>query len=675
MTFSGMLGVRPLSSPDLGYHLDYGEQFLDTLRPVDHNPFIYTLPSPAEPNKPQPGPGCWYDSQGRYRFPNANWLTQAIMAQVHRWGGFSGLCALQIGLTVLLFALCLMTLLSLRLPLPIAAVGVLLVAMTSYERLLLRPELFGYVVLAAQLYLLVRGRASYCTAAGLVILQLLMVNLHSYFLLGLFLTGCFLGEATLRRLVMAKNTPRQTTSTLGGGADSHVLLPIKWLSIVFALQVAMCFVNPWTWRLAILPIQTVLYISRHGINLGSPTDAGTHPWAVIGEFYKPFVFWNSHATIAYVVVLALSATAAIAAFFRRRWATLAILLGMTAMSLSMRRNIAPGAIVLVPVATALLWPLTNARWFSRLASPRVWLPKVGLGGLIGIELLLIVLVLTQQFYNIDRLPTRFGIGYSPVEVPIGASAWLSEHKPVGRIWADYNDSSNIHYFPSFRPDVPVVTNTWAYPPDVMQAVLQYTRGERPFEQAVNDYSLQVVALFLDPASTPLVQYLLHDQRWRLVYVDIVHVIFVRADGPNAELARRCAITPENFDCDAFQRHLLRVDSMESFSMWVGGSTLFTLAKAWDTPAETAPQPAWYRPTIRFLERAVALDGSHSRRWNTLGICYARQGNIRLRSGDRGGLTDIQKAQEYFENALRLEPASSEASINLGLARRDIARWR
>ena len=74
----GLLGFRTLVSVDLGYHLAYGEQTLDTGQFVDHNAFLYTLPPlDLEPSlRPDPGPASWYDEQGRYRFPNSNWLSQ-----------------------------------------------------------------------------------------------------------------------------------------------------------------------------------------------------------------------------------------------------------------------------------------------------------------------------------------------------------------------------------------------------------------------------------------------------------------------------------------------------------------------------------------------------------------------------------------------------------------------
>src|SRR5262245_20972382 len=134
------LGLRTLTTNDLGYHLAYGERFLDTGRIVDHNGFIYTLPPPDTPagQRPAPGPGCWYDEEGRYRFPNANWLSQILMAAADRLAGIAGLCVLNMLLVGALGSLMLVTIRRLGVPASIAAAGLLLFGVVSFSRLDLR---------------------------------------------------------------------------------------------------------------------------------------------------------------------------------------------------------------------------------------------------------------------------------------------------------------------------------------------------------------------------------------------------------------------------------------------------------------------------------------------------------------------------------------------------------
>lgn len=92
-----VLATRPVSSFDIGYHLAYGEYFLDNFKIVQTNRFIYThLRSDLLSNPDNLGPGCWYDSKtGTYHFVNANWLSQVIMAAVYRLGGIKALSIFQ----------------------------------------------------------------------------------------------------------------------------------------------------------------------------------------------------------------------------------------------------------------------------------------------------------------------------------------------------------------------------------------------------------------------------------------------------------------------------------------------------------------------------------------------------------------------------------------------------
>ena len=77
------LCIRTHAAEDLGYHLAFGEQTLQTGEIVtEYQDYVYLLPALDTPagERPEPGPGCRYDAQGRYRFVNANWGTQVGLA-------------------------------------------------------------------------------------------------------------------------------------------------------------------------------------------------------------------------------------------------------------------------------------------------------------------------------------------------------------------------------------------------------------------------------------------------------------------------------------------------------------------------------------------------------------------------------------------------------------------
>jgi hypothetical protein len=850
------MGVRPLTSPDLGYHLAYGEEFLDTGRPVDTNPYLYTNPAPggadsgsaeryAEQGRPPPGPGCWYDEQGRYRFANANWLTQAVMAGVWRLGrsygpaaGFSALSLLQAGLSAALFLLvaaalrrmgrgegvfrgegvsplrvadilsartegipvrgpkglpsvasssaavglkktkreaaaekreaaaekeargrdardtrgqdvrdtqgrdpygpaALATQLATSTPWWAVALGVLLAAMATYPRRELRPELFGYVLLAAELTVLAGGVRGWRSVAALIALQALFVNFHSYFLLGLLLTAAMLGDSVLR-LVWArwgrrgegsrpvrvpplrvadilsartegipvrgpKGLPSASSSSSAARASglkktkkegeeaeakeetrgrdargtrgqdvrdtrgqdalaTQCALATQTLrhAVALAGQAAVCFLNPWTWRGAILPIQTLLFLREGGVGRASYWES-RHPWAVIGEFAGlagPGAPAETKSAIALYVLVGLACAAAIACVVRRRWGRLAILVGMSAVAMSMRRNIAPGAIVLAPVAcgTLFCWP---GLWLARR-----WpgtMRKLGLGACAAAIVLSGVTaayVVSQKFYTSEDLYWRFGWGPSRMRLPLDAAEFLNRTRPVGRLWVDYDTSSNFHFLTHPHQDVPILTNTWAYPPAVLGETWDYLMGERPFEEARRKYGVEIVAFFVSPFPA-LARELAGDANWRLSYLDPMYAVYLRADGPNAELAKRLAITPANFDANGLIRQARDWDPVPSSAMHMAGCTLYFLG--------------WYDQAIDLFRASLEEDPRHFRSWEMRGLCHARRGQERLlewarlqnerKYGQadealRAGREDWRQGEECFRQGLSIEPGSS-----------------
>ncbi len=661
-----VLGVRTLTTEDLGYHLAYGEHFLSTGRIVDDSMGVYQL-VPQDRLRHELPPGSWLDAEGRYRFPNANWLSQVVMARAYRAGGLVGLSVLLAAVTAGIFALLAATMRRLGLGTVGIAAGMLLAAMASYERILIRPEVFGYLVLLAMLNLLVRKRLTRASAVGLVALQLLLVNLHSYFLLGLGLTGAFAAEDLLRRLWRrfrgengdAKKAPAEQAEGSGG---------LLW--IVLGLQVLACFANPWTWRLAALPVQTLVFMRAHHIAGGSLTETG-HPWAVIGEFFSPFaegVFEVSRGSYAFVVLLVLAGAGALCAAWLRRWSHVLVIGALTAAALTMRRNIAPAAMLITPPA---LWacrdalaPLVRRLW-PRPGIPRA-IESAAAAALILAGGLGVFAVVTQRFYSYESRPTRFGLGVSKTAMPLSAAEWINRNAPAGRLWTDYNTSSNLYWFTQQHHNVPVLTNTWAYPPDAMARVLAVSRGREDYRTAFDVLGVEIVTLKMDYTSIPLARGMLADANWAMVDIDAVYATFLRANGVNAGLARRARITPETLDVDAYVRRLSRMDPVSSFPVFLGASLLMEIG--WDAQAvPVIDYSLSHWPNAPHVERL----------WDMKGICLVMLGWEAWRESPQDVQAQRkhwQDARECFIKALEINPDYRPAADHLRLIDEDIKRY-
>ena len=657
----GLLSIRTLIGEDLGCHLLYGREFLHHGRIVDHNEdILYTLPLPGTPpdQLPKPMAGAWYDDQGRLRFPNANWLTQALFAAVYEIGGFA---ALNVFLTLCICTFLGGLLLLLRrlgmgwLP---TACAVLLIALIAYERFALRPELLGYVVLVFQLVLLAPlaidpgGRKlRWPTMAGLIGLQWVLTNVHSYFYVGWGLTAAVC-VAVIVQTWRRRSDPSATQ-------DDALLTNRRRLSLLTGLQVAVCFANPWTWRLVALPAQTALYLSKHHVSAGP----GEHPWSWLWETNRTFLRWSDvgdswrsfladgfhgdpmRALLTIVLVLAL--LGALAACIQRRWALLLWILAGAYLSLSMQRNMALGVLLMVPASAAALSGAVRRAWSFLSDSSRV----IGVGA-VTIILLVVCGVLSAAIIDNGLYPPRyqasFGYRQSRTVLPTHLADWFNEHPLQGNIWVDFTTSSNLYFLLDPKPLFPILTNGWAYPPAVMgQARTSYETLDA-LNAATAEHDISAVVIRADRRA-PVLGHLLWDKKdWALVFLGGTHLVYLRLDGPDADLARTQRLTPSTWDAHAFVAEAKQHEARPAHAMFATGRMLAMLgnvAKGGDA--------AWNNSAIVVLSAVVDLQDDLAPAWYALGSAHANRAVARRAAGSKAYWRDVEQADNAYRKVLAI----------------------
>ncbi len=440
------LACRTNATEDLGYHLAYGEHALATGRIVDGPMLVHPPPAPdgAEPwGLP---PGAWFDQAGRYHFVNANWLTQVLMAGVHDLAGPTGLTLLGVALVVLILGGLAGAVRQAHRSWLAVALAWLVFALIGYERFNLRPELFAYACLAWQAALLT-GRPRWSRLVAVVILQVLAVNVHGYWLLGVAMAVLFMFRS--RR---------------------HAALPLVML--------AAGLVHPFGWRNFVFPFQTARYLAEHAIT-GARSVTVTemmrgqvHPWATIAEFRWPFTdTWSFVATGAFAVALGLVIPAAVLLVARRgdrRWGWMLGLILFAVIGCQMRRNIATAAVVVGPaLAIAFTAPRAMAASVIGRVSGGVAAVVIGLVALAGLGL-----TVTDTWYEREHAPWRFGVGLERDALGLDAAAWLDDHlTDTQPVFTTLRYASNLAYFSRRVEAVPLLSNTWAMTPRRFQAVM------------------------------------------------------------------------------------------------------------------------------------------------------------------------------------------------------------
>ena len=646
--FIVLLSVRPARSVDLGYHLAYGDHFLRFLRTsqiVDHDPSLYTLPEAVE-RQLEPGPGCWIDADGHYRFPNANWLSQVVLAAAWRAGGMSGVCVLSAVLVCVTFALGAVAMRRLGIRWVIVAAGSLVAAMASSTRLVGRPELLGYVALMAQFAILAGAyreggpkRIGRNAALGVIALQALLVNLHSYFLLGLAMSGPLVIHSALGYIRAARRGHDDRADWARAARSSATLL---------TAQTVACFANPWTWRLAVLPFQTIWYLRTRGISSGT----GDHPWAKIGELKSIFATAHHAMTlqqIAMIALLILSVLAILSALMTRRFHLVLLVGGMLLAGVSVRRNHTVAALLLTPGALAALG--APGRWLmaQRSARARAALALAGCTTLLAFSTVQSVRVVTHDYYYESGENDRFGIGVSRLVLPVGAAEFVNEHLPDERLWCDFASSSYLYHFAGPRRSLPILSNGWAYPPELFAETIEFCWGQRQPTDLTSQYQAEAVVLDLEE-STMLFRQLLESNDWTLVHAEGIHVVLIHSRGRLAGLARRLMWNPLAEPVDAFIERVEATDPVPAAALLASAEILQT--------------GGWPDRAIALSRRAISHRPDDPRAWTSLGTCWWGRGLMRQRNGDADFLVDWFTAAKYYRKALEVDPSYGRAKTYL-----------
>jgi tetratricopeptide (TPR) repeat protein len=618
------LSWTKLGSIDLGYHLAYGRHFLATGQIVEVDPFLY--PENAK------------------RFINANWGSQIIMALVEQAAGAAGLFALCLGLIVAIFAAMAWIVWGQTKSALAVAVAWLLAALAGYERFSLRPELFSYACMMLILVVLVRGIQSWRGVAAIAMVQLAWVNLHSYFLVGVLITGCWLVGDAARWL----SSKKRRTDAVG-----DVRRQGRWLIVALAVQVAMCFANPWLHRGAIFPIATLEYLRRGQVMGGGEGWSGESAWSIISEFKSPFSFLDepsSARTIhAYLLLLPVAVVGAVALAAQGRLGAACAVLLLVVMSTQMRRNIAQLALVASPLA-AMAFSTGAAKLGQWPAGRR--LRDVFAIVVIGLLLWWTYGIVAGRFYYDERRLTRqLGTGYSGRVFPIDAVQWLAAQSSLQpNLYVNYfASSSTLPWLPE-RFKLFADTNTFAYEEQVLATAHRLGMGEIDPAPIFEEHRVNVVLLLCGPDTQMLIRRLAVDGNWALVYFDRHAVVFARRMAEHAGLIASSQRSERDLDAGAWIASIGESGSQRALELGLAAGVPLSLG--------------WHGAAIELAKEAVRIAPDYYEGWQYLGVSHGNRGNLAGREGRYGdSQREYTEALMCFNRVLALKPDHTEARIH------------
>ncbi len=440
----------------------------------------------------------------------------------------------------------------------------------SQERFEIRPEMVSYLLLSVMLWLYATGRVPNSKRLWLIpAVMLLWANCHSLFVLGVVIIISQMVGSLITDLSMFPSGWRRPVEP---AVRRQVLT-------TGAVGLAATLINPFFIKGATFPFKLM---SR--INGDNPV------FRSIGEFRRPFesyfvtysvvayrwfFFFAAAVVLAAVVVAALqrstgstSSGKGLSRAERRRLvraeqrrkvapsphsheqkqelnhaivhidlADIAVLAGIAYLSLLARRNMALLAIGGTPYIAACL-ALLATRFPHALKSA---LTRVK--GVLAAVMILLVLggywfIASNGFYKWTDDLREFGLGQLDMKFPIRTAAFMKAQGLPGPLYNDLGNGGYLAWAEPIPGGVYMDGRLEVYDADFFGQYIREIANPREWQAEMDRKGIQTVLQFHWWGNTrSLIQYLVHDSRWALVYYDETSVLLVRRAG-NEEVINR-----------------------------------------------------------------------------------------------------------------------------------------
>jgi hypothetical protein len=455
---------------DVWFHLRAGSDICRLLQAPRYDSFSYTASG--------------------HPYIDSHWLFQVILFNIFRFFGANGLIIFKS--VMALSALALLFSIGYNPSLYLVSVLALLLCLFNIrERIFERPEMVTFLLMAYYLYILHRSEKEGPRILYLLpLLQVIWVNCHGLFILGLVLIGSYAACGIFVRPIKAR---------------------FPYWKIFFAC-VAACFINPYG-------IQGIAYSLRLFTEIGT---SASYFMKQVAELKSPGSL-GPVDLFSYITLIGVGAITFLINYKRADLWRISMFLLFAYLSFLAQRNIALLAVVSMPILVvntqeALLDG--NFRKMQRLSFLR-WPLEIGIFAGMG---LLIFCVVTNIFYVQQRDLRRFGLGVSRLTYPAQAIRFIEAEKIQGNIFNDANFGGYLVW--NFNPPRKVfVDGRWeVYKDGFLTNYLRALNDVKIFEKIAQRYSINYVIL---SSQNSFVRLLYFEKDWSLVYADALAVVFAK----------------------------------------------------------------------------------------------------------------------------------------------------
>lgn len=526
---------------DLGRHIKNGEMIFKDSALLYKNYYSYTEPD--------------------FTFINHHWLAGIIFYLLHKIGGFGALTALNAVLGILAFISAFMAAnisddpkkekkglrtqaaslldsdrfwLSAVLSIPI----ILLLS----ERIEIRPELFSYLFLMLEFFLLKKWHESenFSYFWPLALIQLVWVNTHIYFFLGLILVSVFLldhiffppGRLPYYFKAGIAKFPRQIAK-----AFLDFLHKEKKLALCYLAILATAFLNPNFIKGALYPLRIMEKYGYEIVENASP-------------FFLQNLMIDPNIQILKAVLALLLLSFGFAIWNRRlSFRNLALAAIFSLLSITAMRHVSIFGLVCLPVLADNFSGSTGkiaaiSEKFGKLMKREL------LGPLIFFSLILLAGSWIYQDARGQNFFIRKEFGSGLERGIEGSAQFFRENEIKGPVLNDYDNGSAMIYWLFPREKVFVDNRPEAYSVEFFTSIYKPMLNDpKIWEEKEKKYGFNAIYFSHLDATVWARNFLasrLQDKKWPLVYMDGYSVIFLKDNAANEDLIKRYGIDEKKF---------------------------------------------------------------------------------------------------------------------------------
>ncbi|MGO9243761.1 MAG: tetratricopeptide repeat protein [Verrucomicrobiia bacterium] len=479
VAFPFLLALEKISESDTFWHLKTGEWI------ISHGAVPHADPFSATVNGKE-----WLDWE---------WLFQVGIYVLYSWGGFD---AIVVGKAIVV---CLAGLVVFRAcrrngaGASLAAFAMMAAFVASRARLEARPDVLMLLFGAMTITLLEAARRGQPYALlWLPVLELVWVNVHGSFLLGIALMAMY---GLVQGIEFALKKEWRRLGLIVGA---------------FALSCAACLVNPFGIRLVQHAIEQTRSSGPSGtISEWQPTREMllTEPNWALQVFW--WLFWLNPAVLVAVLAIKLRAFP---------WAHALVVAAMSVLALHANRFTALYAIVTAPILAHGLAVLRE-RFAGKKRS--VW-GEATAGTVAAVTAaFLIFIVVTNRWAIAESRPANFGVGVDESIVPTRALSVMMKLPAGLNLFNTYLSGGPLIWtgYPQWRPFCDGRANL--YGREFVDRYRQAMYDPLEWEKWMRERSVSVAFLEYGTADDrPLLQYLVNSRVWDMLYFDHAACIFV-----------------------------------------------------------------------------------------------------------------------------------------------------